>query len=172
MLIKKNFLFIKANFLKLIPNFLTQNRKFDLAYIDGGHSYDTVSSDYSFLKDVPVIVFDDYYTHEDEEFLNNPDYNGIISTFNEIKGSNKYVLPSEAPTAFGGRVHLGGVISTKEKELPQDFLRVPIVVRQKDSMPQDDIHKNIIYNVEKINDFDWVKQYKTNNKHYSNNNTT
>ena len=137
----------------------------DLAYIDGGHSYDTVKSDYTFLKDVPVIVFDDYYSHEDKEFLDNPDYNGIIRTFKEIKDTNKYVLPSDDPTAFGGKVHLGVVVSKKEKDLPQSFMRVPIIVKPKDSMPQDDIHKNIIYNVEKINDFDWVKQYKTNNKH-------
>lgn len=137
----------------------------DLAYIDGGHSYDTVKSDYTFLKDVPVVVFDDYYSHEDEEFLNNPDYNGIIRTFEEIKDTNKYVLPSDDPTAFGGKVHLGVVVSKKEKDLPQEFMRVPIIVKPKDSMPQDDIHKNIIYNVEKIGDFDWVKQYKTNNKH-------
>ncbi len=137
----------------------------DLAYIDGGHSYDTVKSDYTFLKDVPVIVFDDYYSHEDKEFLDNPDYNGIIRTFEKIKDTNKYVLPSDDPTAFGGKVHLGVVISPKEKDLPQEFMRIPIIVKPKDSMPQDDIHNNIIYNVEKINDFDWVKQYKTNNKH-------
>ena len=85
----------------------------DLAYIDGGHSYDTVKSDYTFLKDVPVVVFDDYYSHEDEEFLNNPDYNGIIRTFKEIKDINKYILPSDDPTAFGGRVHLGTIVSKR-----------------------------------------------------------
>ena len=31
-----NFVFIKANFLKLIPNLLSENKKFDLVYIDGG----------------------------------------------------------------------------------------------------------------------------------------
>lgn len=137
----------------------------DLAYIDGGHSYDTVKSDYTFLKDVPVVVFDDYYTHKDKEFLNNPDYNGIIRAFTEIKDKNKNVLPSDDPTAFGGKVHLGVALSKKEKPLPKDLTRVPIIVKPKDSMPADDIHKNIIYNVEKINDFDWVQQYKTNNKH-------
>lgn len=32
---------------------------FDLVYIDGGHSYDTVKHDYSMVKDSKIIVFDD-----------------------------------------------------------------------------------------------------------------
>ena len=137
----------------------------DLAYIDGGHSYDTVKSDYTFLKDVPVIVFDDYYSHEDEEFLNNPDYNGIIRTFKEIKDINKYILPSDDPTAFGGRVHLGVVVSKKEKDLPKEFMRVPIIVKPKDSMPVDDIHNNVKYNINKIKNYDWVQHYRTTDEH-------
>ena len=34
----------------------------DLTYIDGGHSYETCKSDYMFLKDVPVVVFDDFFS--------------------------------------------------------------------------------------------------------------
>ena len=39
----------------------------DIAYIDGGHSYDTVSSDYKYLRQVPVVVFDDYYSFHEED---------------------------------------------------------------------------------------------------------
>jgi len=39
-------------------------RKFDLAYIDGGHSYETVLHDYNMLKDSHIIIFDDYNLNE------------------------------------------------------------------------------------------------------------
>ena len=35
-------------------------KKFDLAYIDGGHSYETTLFDYNMLKESKIIVFDDY----------------------------------------------------------------------------------------------------------------
>jgi tetrahydromethanopterin S-methyltransferase subunit F len=137
----------------------------DFAYIDGGHSYDTVKNDYSFLKDVPVVVFDDYYSHDDKEFLKNPEYNGIIRVVDDIKDKNKWVLPCDDPTAFGGRVHIAVVTDKKMPPVPKDLTRVPIIVKPKDSMPVDDIHNNIIYNVKKIKDFDWVQQYKSVDKH-------
>lgn len=43
---------------------LVTPRKFDLVYIDGGHSYDTVLHDYSMVKDSTVILFDDYNLKE------------------------------------------------------------------------------------------------------------
>jgi hypothetical protein len=137
----------------------------DFAYIDGGHSYDTVSSDYSYLKDISVVVFDDYYSHDDKDFLDNDNYNGIIRVVDKIEGKRKKVLPSDDPTAFGGRVHLAVVLGESAKDIPEELKRVPIVVKPKDSMPQDDIHNSIIANVPKIKKFDWVQQYKTNNKH-------
>lgn len=39
---------------------LTVPEKYDFAFIDGGHSYETVKHDYEMLKDTPVIIFDDY----------------------------------------------------------------------------------------------------------------
>lgn len=33
----------------------------DFAYIDGGHSYETVKSDYENLNKVPIMVFDDFF---------------------------------------------------------------------------------------------------------------
>ena len=137
----------------------------DFAYIDGGHSYDTVNSDYKFLKDVPVVVFDDYYSHEDKKFLDNPEYNGIIKTFNEVKDKKKYVLPSSDPTAFGGQVHLAVVVDKKQKDVPPELLRVPILVKPKDCMPQDHIKENIHVNTPKLKDFEWVKQYRPSNEH-------
>jgi len=37
----------------------------DLAFIDGGHSVNTIQNDYSYLKNSKVVVFDDYYMDKD-----------------------------------------------------------------------------------------------------------
>ena len=66
---KKNFVFIKANFLKIIPNFLTENRKFDLAYIDGGkHCKITIFQMVNIWEMLPIggIIFVDHYSWRKE----------------------------------------------------------------------------------------------------------
>lgn len=37
----------------------------DFVFIDGGHSVDTIRSDYEAVKSSPVVVFDDYYSEDD-----------------------------------------------------------------------------------------------------------
>jgi predicted O-methyltransferase YrrM len=37
---------------------------YDFAFIDGGHSVETIEHDYEQLKHVPVVVLDDYYTSD------------------------------------------------------------------------------------------------------------
>ena len=135
----------------------------DFAFIDGGHSYDTVNSDYYFLKDVPVVVFDDFYSHEEKEIPE--EYQGIIKTFKEIKERNTKVLPSQDVTAFGATVHLAVTWTKEQKDLPEEMSRVPIIVKPKDSMPSDYIKNNIKENVPVIKEFDWIQQYKPVNNH-------
>lgn len=72
----------------------------DLAFIDGGHSIETIESDYEAVKDSSIIVFDDYYT---------PDEAGRCPDINEM-GCNKLVdslgnvvlLPRKDPVSGGG----------------------------------------------------------------------
>ncbi len=136
----------------------------DFVFIDGGHSLDTVASDYSFVEDCPVVVFDDYYsTQEDKELPE--EHTGIIKTFAAIEGKTKNVLPSEDPTAFGGIVHLAVCVKEDYKKIPEELTRVPIIVKPKDSMPSKHIKKSVTENIAKINDWDWVKQYKTTDDH-------
>jgi hypothetical protein len=40
---------------------LTKKVKADLAYIDGGHSVETIENDFAACSDCPVIILDDYY---------------------------------------------------------------------------------------------------------------
>lgn len=35
-------------------------KKYDFAFIDGGHNYEIVKHDYSMLSETPVVIFDDY----------------------------------------------------------------------------------------------------------------
>lgn len=139
----------------------------DLAYIDGGHSYETVKSDYDHLSSVPVVVFDDYYSPMDEDTVVSEDHTGIIKTFKDIKVKRKAVLPSEDPTTLGWYVHLAIALQDSDtvKDLPTSLTRVPIIVKPKDSMPVDDIRNNVRENVKLINNFDWVKNYKPTEEH-------
>ncbi len=139
----------------------------DLAYIDGGHSYETVKSDYCYLSSVPVVVFDDYYSPMDEDTTVTEEHTGIIKTFKDIKFKRKAVLPSEDPTTLGWYVHLAVVLQNSDtvKDLPTSLTRVPIIVKPKDSMPVDDIRNNVRENVKLINNFDWVKNYKPTEEH-------
>ena len=135
----------------------------DLAYIDGGHSYDTVNSDWNYLSHVPIVVFDDYYSFPDGDVPE--EYRGIIKTFEEIKDKNRYILPSDDPTALGGFVHLGVVTDPSVKKFPEELIRRPIVVKPKDCVSSDYIINNIKTNVQTLDDFSWVKHYKHTDKH-------
>lgn len=65
-----------ADFAKIEPGFtfelvrgntrqtLQKKTKADFVYIDGGHSIETIRSDYDAVKASPVVVFDDYYAKD------------------------------------------------------------------------------------------------------------
>lgn len=75
----------------------------DFAYIDGGHSVETIQSDYNALQGSKVIVFDDYYLPDDEGNL--PDV--------ERFGANKIVdqLDAQVMQNVGDRVKEGGYVT-------------------------------------------------------------
>lgn len=135
----------------------------DFVFIDGGHSLDTVQNDYSYVKDCPVVVFDDYYSKKDGELPE--EHTGIIETFKAIEGGKKNVIPSDDQTAFGGTVHLAVRVKDGVKEIPADLTRIPIIVKPKDSMPSEHIKQSIRDNIAKIKEWDWVKPYKNTDEH-------
>lgn len=53
-------LLVKGNTRETLSEGMTR----DFAFIDGGHSVETIASDYDRLKDCKVIVLDDYYTSD------------------------------------------------------------------------------------------------------------
>jgi predicted O-methyltransferase YrrM len=74
----------------------------DFAFIDGGHSIETIRHDYEALKDSKVVVLDDFYAAKD----------GVAPDTSKV-GCNLLVetlphriIPSSDPVAGGGLVYL------------------------------------------------------------------
>lgn len=140
-------------------------KKADFAYIDGGHSYETVKADYENLKHIPINVFDDYFSEDKNGNLPIEENLGVNKLIKEMTAYGKVILPSTDPVLGGGVTHLCFVANKKGVEkLPESLLRVPIVVTPKDSRPQPEIIENIKENMKLIDDWTWLKHGKINNE--------
>lgn len=62
-----NFKLIKGNTLRTLPKSLVHTSNASFAWLDGGHSEETVRSDYEALKHVPYVVFDDVFPKEESD---------------------------------------------------------------------------------------------------------
>jgi len=130
--------------------------KASFAYIDGGHSEETVRSDYENLKHVPVIVFDDFFSKDENGNILGEEHQGTNRLFAEISEHKKdgqicMVLPSSDKVKDGGITHLAVYVQdTSLPPLPPELMRVPIVVRPRDCMPKDYIINNINENLSLI----------------------
>lgn len=59
--LKRRYKFFTYEIIKgLTQHTLVQPRRFGIVYIDGGHSYQTVTHDYQMVKESKIIIFDDY----------------------------------------------------------------------------------------------------------------
>jgi len=140
-------------------------RNVDFAFIDGGHSYETVKADYLNLKKVPILVFDDFFSKD--EFGQQPEEKnmGVNKLIKEIEAYAKVVLPSNDRVLGGGRTHIAFVANSKKvTKLPDEITRMPIVVTPKDSRPKDEIFVNIKANKKLIKDFGWLKHGRIHNE--------
>lgn len=70
----------------------------DFAFIDGGHSVETIRGDYEALKTSKIIVFDDYYT--DGPDIEKFGCNKVVENFRH------YVLPHRNKVDGGGSVQM------------------------------------------------------------------
>ena len=139
----------------------------DFAYIDGGHSDDTVKHDYNILKDVPVIIMDDFITPIKEYTEDITSYQAVNRIYTSLKDKRKWIFPSGDPVfAEGERIgstHFVMVLKddTVEEPPPQLF-QMPIVVQPRDCVPKDYIRDNIQQNTKLITK--WVGRAKRNNE--------
>jgi hypothetical protein len=138
----------------------------DFAYIDGGHSYETVKADWENIKEhVPVVVFDDYFSEDKNGNLPKEEHLGVNKLMKEVEAYGKVVLPSSDGVLGGGITHLCFVANKKGlPKLPDELTRVPILVTPKDSRPKEEIINNVKENRKLIKDFDWIKTSKVNNE--------
>lgn len=141
-------------------------KKADFAYIDGGHSYETVKADWEAVKKhIPVVVFDDFFSKDKEGNLPKEEHLGVNKLMKEIEAYGKVVLPSADGVLGGGITHLCFVANKKGlPKLPEELTRVPIVVTPKDSRPKQEIIDNVKANSKLIKDFDFIKTSKVNNE--------
>ena len=98
-----------------------------LAFIDGGHSVETIRSDFEALKWADCVILDDYYLADEEGKIPDVDKFGCNHLLDAI--DDKFMLPVGDPVLGGGRVHMG-VVGFK----PNITVRKQIVVKTKNSV--------------------------------------
>lgn len=80
----------------------------DFAFIDGGHSVDTIAMDHKALKACPVIVHDDFYTPDESGQSPDTMKYGCNAVINGLYLDHKPTvpLPSRDPVKGGGYTQL------------------------------------------------------------------
>lgn len=111
----------------------------DLAFIDGGHSLETIQNDFEALKGSKVVILDDYYEVED----GHPDIekfgcNKLVSSFAQ-NGMDHLILPNKDPVKDGGKVSM--VV------IPPDAWpgKMNLVIKTKNCVSDKNIQANIQY---------------------------
>ena len=137
----------------------------DFAFIDGGHSDATVQHDYKILKDIPVIVLDDFIHPLDNKKEEAEHYLAVNRLCDTFENRRKWILPSADPIYVNeeekiGSTHLVIVLTDKSEKPPPYLFQVPIVVQPKDCVPKEYIRDNIIANNKVITK--WVGRAKRN----------
>lgn len=165
---KKTFTFtlLKGDSKETMPKAKKELKKADFAFIDGGHSEETILSDYENLIHVPVVVLDDYYSKDIDDKIPGDDFLGTNRLVESMEKTRIFVLPSQDRVKDGGTVHLAVRLKTDDlPNLPKELSRTPIIIQPKDCVPKDDILDNINDNVELIKDWDFVQNCDVNNEH-------
>ena len=136
------------------------------AYIDGGHSEETVQSDYSYLKHAPIVVFDDFFSKDKDGNILGDEYLGTNRLVESLKDKRITVLPSQDRVKGGGHTHLAVLLNDDSlNDIPAELRRVPIVVQPRDSVPKDNIVDNINRNVELIDRWDMIRNCHVHDEH-------
>jgi len=140
------------------------------AYIDGGHSDETVNSDYENLKHVPVIVFDDFFSKDAAGNIIGEEHQGTNRlVLDKLEGKRVTVLPSQDKVLVKGKqqgcTHLAVLLNNDElPPIPSDLRKAPIIIQPKDSVPQEHITANIQANLELINDWSLINNCDINDE--------
>ena len=114
-------------------------RNVDLAFIDGGHSIETIRSDYEALKHSKVLVMDDFYSGRDSA---EHGCNEIVKDLNHV------LLPQKDPVKGGGKVQM---VLLPKGAWPG---KANLIVKTKNCVPDEEIQTNIKYAKDKVQN--WI----------------
>lgn len=143
-----HFTLIKGNTTETLPKTRDLVRDATLAYIDGGHSLETVQSDYENLRHVPYIVFDDVVKSEHPKAPNGPYevFKKAVGKLNLIQTSDPYFIDNECV----GEIGLGLV--TKENN-PPFVIKQRLQVKPVDSVDKSEQFAHIDENTAAIDEW-------------------
>lgn len=116
----------------------------DFAWLDGGHSDETIAHDYNMCRRIPVVVMDDYYVKDKDGKI--PPFQGVAKVFDAIKDPKKLYSSKDAVSG-GGIVNIAAV-GANLPDLPSaGSPGTPIKVTAQDCMPKEHILANVKENL-------------------------
>lgn len=133
----------------------------DFAWLDGGHSRETIAHDWGMCKRIPVVVFDDYYVEDPQGKIPAPEYQGVAQVFSTISRPKK-IYSSKDPVSGGGIVQIAAV-GPYLPDLPAAGSGMaPIKVTAQDCMPKDHIINNVKENLKLLRR--WIRKAQPHNR--------
>lgn len=112
-------------------------RAYDFAFIDGGHSIETIESDFAALSHCKTVVLDDYYIPDDENRCADTEKYGCNRLVERVGAG---ILPAADPMKDGGLVQM----AVLPAELVQKVkVKTNLIVKTRNCVPDDDIQANI-----------------------------
>lgn len=141
---------IKGNTNRTLPKSLIHTSSATFAWIDGGHSEETVRSDYEALKHVPYVVFDDVFPKAEDGAPKGP-HNVWVGAKGQkqLVQTNDVGLAAQQPICLGMVVHDG---------LPKPQLQSRIQVKPIDSVDKAEQYQHIADNSAAIKV--WAQPYQ------------
>jgi cephalosporin hydroxylase len=137
----------RGNTRETLPAALAQMKEqgvtVDFAFVDGGHSIETMRSDLEALKDAKVCVVDDYYVKDEQGRIPDISKYGANAILHETPEKLFHAwkwLQIEDPVKDGGKVRMC-VRGWQPK--------AKLEIKTKNCVPDDEIQKNIRYTMSK-----------------------
>ena len=145
-----NWHLVEGNTLETMPGAAAHVANATFAYIDGGHSYETTTSDYNGLKHVPFVVFDDVIAKDEPGA---PD--GPRRAWEEATGQKQLITSNDGYAGLEQSISFGVVVAPGFA-VPQ--IRTQLVVKPVDSVDKAEQFEHIAENTRAITK--WLDNYQ------------
>jgi hypothetical protein len=141
---------IKGNTLETLPTSSKVVADATFAYIDGGHSYETTSSDYSYLSHIPYVVFDDVMVEPEEGVPDGPHL-----AWKEAPGQKRLITSNDGRVGSKQAISLGLIV---RDGYPLPDQRTRIQVKPIDSVDKGEQLQHIADNTAALTT--WIGAYQ------------